>query len=153
MKDMVPYDIQNRAIPSISTVLGKIHERAPNARIVLMGYPRLISFLGWCLGAPYSFNPGEVSFFDQMADLYAAKMLELTQVLDDQYPVVFSDPRNAFTNKAVCGIPEGVHAIVAFKTPGEYPNALISQQSFHPNMIGVGFYRTTFESTLRTMGL
>jgi GDSL-like lipase/acylhydrolase family protein len=152
IRDRIPLTIRNLAIPSIETVLDEIHERAYNARIVLMGYPRLLSLGAWCLGAPYSLNPTEVTFLNQLADLLADELAQLAGRLDDQYPVVFSDPRAAFDNKGVCGIPEGIHAIVARKTPGERPEALISQQSFHPNLRGAGHYGTAFAGTLRSLG-
>ena len=153
LKDQIPATIQYKTIPSVETVLNKIRVRAPNARIILMGYPRLLSNQAWCLGAPYSFNGAEYEFLNQMADLLATKMRELIERLDDLYPVSFSDPRSAFDNKGVCGSPEGIHAIITGKTPGENPEDLVSQQSFHPKIVGSHMYKSAFESTLRSVGL
>ena len=152
LKQAIPQLIRTMVIPSIETDLTGIHARARNARIVLMGYPRLLSGDAWCLGGTLSV--GEVDFLNQMADVLADEMRLLTARLDDQYAIRFSDPRAAFENKGVCGFPtEGIHAIITSKTPGEGPGSLISQQSFHPNLIGSGIYGIVFDDTLRALGL
>jgi hypothetical protein len=153
LKTQIPLNIRSKAIPSIETVLNKIHERAPNATIVLMGYPVLLSNLGFCLGTPYVLSFEEVLFTEQMAHLFAEEMRALIERLDDQYPVVFADPRSDFAGKGVCGIPESIHGIVLDKTPGEDSESPISQQSFHPKQSGALLYRDTFERALRAIGL
>ncbi|MBF9131857.1 hypothetical protein I0C86_23240 [Plantactinospora sp. S1510] len=153
LRHRLPQLMTTKVIPSIETVISQIRLKADHARIVLMGYPRLISLGAWCLLGQYTLSLAEVSFIDEMSDLLAQKMRELVERLDDTMPITFSDPRDAFQNKGVCGIPEGIHGIIAAKTPGEYPDAPISQQSFHPNMRGTTYYADTFNATLRSLGL
>ncbi|WP_460849850.1 GDSL-type esterase/lipase family protein [Phytohabitans suffuscus] len=144
----VPLDIRGKVIPSIETVLNKIHERAPHAKIVLMGYPVLVSGPTGACPTTISLSGGELAFTTEMAHLFADEMRELTERLDDQYPVVFADPRPDFHNKGVCGSPEAINGIVQAKTPGEDQQALISQQSFHPNLLGALLYRAAYQRAL-----
>lgn len=153
MKDSLPLLFDSKLIPSIETVIQQIRLKANNARIILMGYPRLVSDDAWCMLAPHTLNHEEVQFLDQMADLLAQKMRELVERLDDTMPVTFSDSRAAFMDKGVCGNPEGIHGVITSKTPGEDPDVPISQQSFHPNMTGTTYFSSTFTSTLRSLGL
>jgi hypothetical protein len=67
--------------------------------------------------------------------------------------VRYADPANDFAGQAVCGDPETVHGIVSTKAGGEDPEALISQQSFHPKISGTANYAAAFNRTLRNWGL
>jgi hypothetical protein len=152
--EFVPNNIRLRGIPSIETVLNKIHQRAPHAKIVLMGYPRLLSTNAVCLGGPATINLGEYAFIEQWANLLADEMRALTERLDDQYPVVFGDPRSAFAGMGVCGFPlEIINGIVLEKTPGDDPNGPLSQQSFHPKLLGSIVYQSVYTDALRALGL
>jgi hypothetical protein len=70
--------------------------------------------------------------------------------------VWFSDPRQAFVGKGVCGDPETIHSIVApwNRTPGEADSLVEpSQQSFHPKIPGQQNYANALNATLSQVGL
>ncbi|MFJ5949488.1 hypothetical protein [Streptomyces noursei] len=73
----------------------------------------------------------------------------------------FSNAKNDFDGKAVCGNPEQVHGIVKTLTASDDP-ALdypllnkygLSAQSFHPKIGGAGLYANSLQRTMTGMGL
>jgi hypothetical protein len=157
--------VQQKVIPSMRTVLRAIHTLAPNARIMLMGYPRLLEGNADCLasvvvGDPpqhvVDLDPDEVAWLNDVADALAANMTILTaEERARGLPVWFSDPRDEFAGEGVCGSPQTIHGIVNRKTPGDHPNVLVqptSAQSFHPDNSGTVNYAEAMNQTLREMG-
>jgi len=154
----VPDLIDGKVKRSIGLVLDQIHRAAPNAKIVLVGYPRLIDRNGECLraGAINLIGKVEADWLDAMADRLATRMREATREANSvaSRPFAwFADPRATFDGKGVCGIPERIHGIVARRTPGETRSVLQSQQSFHPKIAGQTLYAQAVNATLRAMGL
>ncbi|MBO9555294.1 SGNH/GDSL hydrolase family protein [Cellulomonas sp.] len=139
---VVPQRMATTVQPSITTVLGQIHLLAPNARVVLMGYPRLITRMG-CGQAGLSEQ--EIGWLASLADVLAGRMAAAVADANTAAGgtfVTFVDPRAAFDGKGACGTPPLIHSIIVGKTPGETPGLAanpVSQQSFHPNADG---YRT-----------
>ncbi|MFI6759320.1 SGNH/GDSL hydrolase family protein [Micromonospora sp. NPDC050417] len=136
---------------SIRTVLRQIHERAPNAKIMLMGYPRLLENHGTCI---FGIGAAEAPWLNSTADYLAAKMDEAVQeVKAEGVQVWFGNPIARFAGKAVCGDPETVNGVIAEQTPGEKPSPT-SQQSFHPKISGAGIYADVMNDVTRDqMGL
>ncbi|MBO3750066.1 SGNH/GDSL hydrolase family protein [Streptosporangiaceae bacterium NEAU-GS5] len=165
LSQSVPRDLDLKVIPSIETVIKAVNKRAPNASIILMGYPRLISNGGQCAAVgngkfwlpidgiwreiDYGLTTGEASWLNEMADLFAMKQMALTTRLTVELgtPVVFADPRPQFEGKAVCGNPESIHRGIIKRTAGE-PSGSGSQQSFHPNMQGAALYAAALNGVL-----
>lgn len=148
LKDWAPKWLHDAVRPQIVKVLDAIHARAPYAKVVLMGYPRLVEKDHGCL--PGAYETVENDWVRSLADTLATEMKGATQ--DAGAWAVFSDPRNTFDGKAACGDPEGIHALVETgreQADNEAPNP--SMQSFHPKPAGARLYADTLEQTLRSM--
>jgi lysophospholipase L1-like esterase len=148
LQESEPDLIDNQVRSSVLTVLREVRAKAPNAQIVLMGYPRLLS--GVCV---IGLQGDEKDWLNGTADRLDTV---LGQVAAAAGPGVrYSDPRDEFDGKGVCGSPESVRGLVAGwnRTPGEQTDVRPSQQSFHPNIAGQALYADALNSTLRELGL
>jgi hypothetical protein len=166
LKVTVPDMIRTKVKDSIGTVLDTIHARAPAAKVVLMGYPRLIQNAR-CLqvldtpidGVALWLTDNEATWMNQMADVLATAMQDA--VTPRNAYASFADPRPDFDGRGVCASAnESINAVIFGTTPGEVP--LLqgpfaswgpSAQSFHPNKLGTGQYAITFTRALRARGL
>lgn len=157
LKDVAPELITGKVRSSIHTVLRKIHQRAPNAKIVLVGYPLLFAGTGVCA---LGIGGAEAPWLNEMG---ATLNQQMALVADDLavagLPVRFADPSTAFAGKSICGDPEQVHGYVTKLTPGDSPHfklgerGVVSAQSFHPKIGGSAIYAEVVTSTLRGWGL
>lgn len=136
-------------------MLDVIQTRAPNAKIVLMGYPKLLEKDGQCIPG---IGTEEAPWLNELADTLANEMQGAVADANSKYDTkaVFSDPRDEFAGKAICGDPETVHGIVlsghskadnrdAEWLPG---NVAPSMKSFHPKVAGARLYADALEHTL-----
>ncbi|BFU42282.1 GDSL-type esterase/lipase family protein [Krasilnikovia sp. MM14-A1004] len=153
-----PKVLQGPVRNGVETVLRKIHERAPKAKIVLVGYPPLFERAGSCvlgIGSP------EADWLNAMGGQINQQLKAAADnVAATGVPVAFTDPTAAFAGKAVCGDPEQVHAIITSLTPGDSPmfeywpgKGVVSAQSFHPKIDGAATYANAVSSTLRSIGM
>lgn len=141
--------------PRLATTLNELHKKAPNAKILLMGYPKLLEGNGQCV---LGIGTEEAPWLNQMADTVAAEMQGAVNDANSLYSAnaVFSDPRDEFAGKAICGDPETVHGIVLTghakadnRGPSWLPgNVAPSMKSFHPKVEGAGVYADALEHTL-----
>ncbi|MFJ8199296.1 SGNH/GDSL hydrolase family protein [Streptomyces sp. NPDC096152] len=154
--------------PDIVKVLTEIHDRAPNAKIALMGYPPLIENRGECLSitvpgvGQIGLSASSSDWLNSVADTLAGAM---QQAADDArakgIQVWFSNPKQNFAGKAVCGDPESVHGIVKTLVDSDEPKTDypflreygLSAQSFHPKIGGARLYADSLERTFTGMGL
>jgi hypothetical protein len=153
LRDAEPQRITGPVRDAILTVLIRVHALAPNAKIVLMGYPRLLTGDGSCVEGLF---PAETTWLNGMADLLDEQMYATAaEATEAAAPTWFSDPRAAFIFQGVCGDPETIHGIVTDKTPGDepLPSSPTSLQSFHPKISGATNYAKAFNATLRSMGM
>lgn len=100
-----------------------VRSRAPGARVVVVGYPRL--FNGEDCNAGTWFSPGEESRLNATADL-------LDTVIGRRagaHGFSFVDPRGAFTGHAVCASVEWLNGL---------SNPV--SESYHPNRLGQATY-------------
>lgn len=167
--------IYDRYMPSLQKVIQRVHDLAPNAKIMVMGYPELISNGGTCLspltvhdpdtGLPIGtagISPTETQWISSMAGTLAEaeRSVAVTEWNLRYIPVKYIDPRQYFAGEGVCGDPhESIHGLVFSYTPGESPQVHlpenpwwrigISQQSFHPNPDGTTDYANALITTLR----
>ncbi|MFB2556764.1 cell wall-binding repeat-containing protein [Herbiconiux liangxiaofengii] len=141
----------NVQIPaSIGTILQQIQLRAPNARILLMGYPGLFETGSSCAGV----KDGDREWLNQVTnDLNAGLASAATNANSSGHPVTFADPRGTFSGTNLC-TPAGISSNTGvvfqrtesdgslFSWPLAGPNfgSPVSQQSFHPNLIGTDLY-------------
>ncbi|GLZ33091.1 hypothetical protein Lesp02_52790 [Lentzea sp. NBRC 105346] len=154
LEQAMPELIENKVMPAVDTTIRTIREMAPNAKIVLMGYPKLIED-AW----PCSQKLGEenIAWLAKTAsDLTAAYKALTMRLAGDGIPLVFADPTAAFAGKGACGDPERINFIRLDKTDGDQPITdlnPVASASFHPNREGHQLYGDVFTEALRKHGL
>lgn len=150
----VPALIKGKVEISIVTVLREIHRQAPNAKVLLMGYPKLFERGGQCI---VGLGTEETPWLNEMSallDTHMAAAVARANTAAGKTYAWFSNPTSAFAGMGVCGSPATIHGIVLDKTPGDDPALLaVSQQSFHPKIEGYVNYAVAMNATLRKMGL
>ncbi|WP_234323421.1 SGNH/GDSL hydrolase family protein [Streptomyces sp. NRRL F-2580] len=147
LKVTEPRLIKEKVRPSIVTTLKEIAERAPHAKIVLMGYPPLLEGTICIPGI----NGDEQPWLNEIGALLVKEMDgAAADARAAGVKVQFSDPTGAFKGKAICGSPESIHGIVTDKTPGDEDGLPTSAQSFHPKIAGARLYANSLESTLNS---
>ncbi|MEV0623503.1 SGNH/GDSL hydrolase family protein [Nonomuraea sp. NPDC050404] len=155
LRDSEPALITTKVKASVVAEITDIARAAPNAKIVLMGYPILFEDDASCV--PY-IDHVEGSWLNEIGALLSTTMREAAAQADAALPdtqVVFADPVPDFQGKAVCAEPSAIHGIILDRTQGESPSfpGVISQQSFHPTIWGAGIFATTLNRTLRQLGM
>ncbi len=103
----------------LSTLYASIRSRAPQAKVVVVGYPRI--FMGEDCNALTFFSPSEQTRLNQTAD-------RLNSVLSTRAAAAgftFANPTSAFTGHAVCDDPEWLNGL---------SNPI--DESYHPNVAG-----------------
>ncbi|MGP3756734.1 golvesin C-terminal-like domain-containing protein [Streptomyces sp. IBSNAI001] len=149
---------KERVRPAITNALKKIQAKAPNAKIVLMGYPPLLEGAGQCIPG---IGTSEAPWLNSMAGTLAT---EMQGAVDDAKAAGtkawYSNPAQNFAGKAVCGDPEQVHGIVLDLVESDEPaidwpilQLGASAQSFHPKVGGARLYADSLERTMQGMGL
>jgi hypothetical protein len=109
-----------RVLPGrLETVYTAILDRAPEARVAAVGYPRMFNDED-CDAATF-FTRGEESGLNRTANLFA----RTERATAEAYGFAFVDPRHAFSAHAICD-------------EDEWLNGLSSPivESFHPNVLG-----------------
>ncbi|MGW3289422.1 SGNH/GDSL hydrolase family protein [Streptomyces sp. NPDC001002] len=167
LKTAVPGIINEIVRPDIVRTLTAIHSKAPSAKIVLMGYPPLLSDNGSCLRvgigtAQLGLSADSANWLNETAGTLATAMQGAVDDVKKQGVLAwFSNPTNDFAGKAVCGNPEQVNGIVKTLTTSDDPikdwtilNTYgLSAQSFHPKIGGARLYANSLERTMTGMGL
>jgi lysophospholipase L1-like esterase len=103
----------------LDRLYGEIRRRAPAARVVVAGYPRL--FNGIDCGAATFFGPGDQRLLNGTADLLRDLLRERARAAG----FAFADVAPAFRGHAVCDDPEWLNGL---SSP--------LRESFHPNGTG-----------------
>lgn len=111
--------ITNQLPGRLSTLYAAIRSRAPQARVVAAGYPRV--FNGQDCNALTWFSPTEESRLNAMADLLDTKIRAAAGAAG----FAFSNPTTAFLGHAVCDRPEWLNGL---SSP--------TSESYHPNRLG-----------------
>ncbi|WP_218126600.1 SGNH/GDSL hydrolase family protein [Glycomyces sambucus] len=111
--------IRNQLPAKLHAVYDAIESAAPNAEVVVLGYPRL--FNGEQCNAITRISPGEQSQLNAAADLLATTV----GTVAGSHGFDYVDVRDAFEGHAVCDDTEWVNGI-------SYPIA----ESYHPNTAG-----------------
>jgi lysophospholipase L1-like esterase len=104
---------------SLSTLYASIRAKAPNAKVVVVGYPRL--FNGEDCNALTWFSPTDESQLNATADLLDKTLAAAASAKG----FAFADPRSAFTGHAVCDSTEWLNGL---------SNPV--SESYHPNRTG-----------------
>lgn len=111
--------IRNTLPGSLDSLYNQIRAKAPNARVVVVGYPRLFNGEECNTGARIS--PGEQSSLNATADLLATTIGGRAAA----HGFGFVDVRTAFTGHAVCDDVEWLNGL---------SNPVL--ESYHPNATG-----------------
>lgn len=124
--------IRNTLPGQLDQLYTAIKAKAPNARIVAVGYPRL--FNGEECNLIARISPGEQSRLNAAADLLATT----TQARAAANGIAFADARNAYNGHAVCDDVEWINGT-------SWPIG----ESYHPNKNGQLGYAGIVEAALR----
>lgn len=110
----------NATLPSrLGTLYSSIRSTAPNATVVVVGYPRI--FMGEDCNALTWFSPEEESRLNATADLLNSRLRTAASAAG----FTFADPTARFTGHAVCDSPEWINGL---------SNPV--SDSYHPNQAG-----------------
>ncbi|GCD90309.1 SGNH/GDSL hydrolase family protein [Nocardioides sp. LS1] len=110
----------NNTLPgALATLYSSIRSRAANAKVVVVGYPRL--FQGEDCNAATWFSPAEETRLNQTADLLNSKLASAASARG----FAFANPTNAFIGHAVCDSVEWLNGL---------SNPI--SESYHPNRSG-----------------
>ncbi|WP_165960697.1 SGNH/GDSL hydrolase family protein [Actinocrispum wychmicini] len=153
-QDLAHYEpqlIRGYVVQQVSSVLTEIHNRAPNAKIVLMGYPVLMV----SGEAPHEtctsiYGAKAIAWFADMAHEidrdYEAMVASLRQ---QGQPVTYLSSLAAFQGKAACGPAPQINGLTLDRTHAEIPPFPLSQQSFHPMVEGAATYAGLLTDALK----
>lgn len=126
------YFIRNTLPGRLNDLYSRIRGKAPNARVVVVGYPRL--FNGEECNAVSRISPGEQAELNKTADLLSTTIQGRAQAAGFGYV----DARPAFLGHAVCDDIEWVNG-------ASWP----INESYHPNRAGHVGYANLVEPKLR----
>lgn len=111
--------IRNTLPAKLNAVYAEIKSRAPSARVIVLGYPRL--FNGEDCNAGTYFSPSDESSLNATADLLG----DVTRGRAVAYGFTFKDPIPSFVGHAICDSTEWLNGLS--NPVGE---------SYHPNRTG-----------------
>lgn len=123
--------IRNTLPGRLDTTYAAIRRGAPNARVVVLGYPRL--FMGVDCNAGTFFSGTEMTRMNAIADLLSS----VTQARATAAGFTFKSAITPFTGHAVCSSTEWLNGL---SNPVE--------ESFHPNRTG---HRSGYEPLVRSV--
>ncbi|GAA2315054.1 hypothetical protein GCM10010149_78440 [Nonomuraea roseoviolacea subsp. roseoviolacea] len=155
-------------IPNLELTLRDIARLAPNAQIVLAGYPKLLSTTVKCNGSLW-FDLTEAEALAELVTYANGKQAQLVHTLSTATPpmkVAYADPVPAFVGHGGCDTPEWVNKMVSGPNgdgdfhPGDAASQLcvptgetcLSRESFHPNRAGTVGYATVVNGVLNAIG-
>ena len=136
--------------------LAQIHAKAPNAKIVLMGYPKLFESGSTCV----FIDDRDRSWLNTVSDgLTSAMSAAAATARSNGISVKFADPQPFFTGHNLCTSNSAENGMITYQTPGDSPwfnlpvpgpnyNAGLSQQSVHPNVLGATYYTQALQNAL-----
>jgi hypothetical protein len=96
----------NNVLPGrLSTLYGSIRAKSPNARVTVVGYPRI--FMGEDCNAFTWFSPAEESRLNATADLLNSR----TSAQANARGFAYANPTSVFIGHAVCDYPEWINGL------------------------------------------
>jgi hypothetical protein len=148
----------DKAMPNVLTTLKDIHAKAPNAKIILMGYPRLFNT------AKYStcdslMGKSEMTSIDSWADYMTSKQTSTAALAKTAgVPVTFYSPDTQFNGYRKCDTVDGINDYVqAQNGPSDYHCGINpicpSRESYHPNSSGTPRYALAFAAAAKAAGV
>lgn len=129
----------------VNKVLQQVNAKAPNAKVLLLGYPRLFASNSNCV----SVSDQHRGWLNEVGDRLH-KALSKAAADAGSY-VTYQDPDYKFWGKTLCTFESGIQGIVLGLTAGDSPllwwdgfgpdvEVGTSAQSIHPNVAGAQFY-------------
>ncbi|MDX3456140.1 GDSL-type esterase/lipase family protein [Streptomyces sp. ME02-8801-2C] len=151
-EDSVHADIDD-TMPEIEKVLREINSAAPNAKIILLGYPRLFNEdVTLCVSGVGGAGMIRVN---NMGEYMESKQQQLVASLKSAgLPVSYESPDSDFEGKRACDDNEGINKIVTGQNgDGDFSCKVggtwcISRESYHPNSVGTSAYSAAFRRAL-----
>ena len=137
---------------SLGTVLQQIKLKAPNATIVLVGYPRLFDYSTTCMLISIQ-NQG---WLNTVADGLNQVMSSAADAADEPgQRVIFVNPQAAFQGRTLCTANRGIWDLRPVMTAGHSPwgiwgegVGLVSAETGHPNDAGTILYSVAVQAAL-----
>lgn len=158
--------IIDRTAVRLANAISKIHNKAPNAEIVLLSYPEPLSRTVNCDGSGWIDVP-EARALGELAGYMAAKQAETAVSLRNHgISVHAANPIPEFLGRGACDSPEWIHA-TRFGPNGEgdfhngdrpspfcfsIEGACLSRESFHPKVDGTAAYARVLRNKLDEIG-
>ena len=124
--------IQNKLPAALSTTFGDIRADAPNAKVLVVGYPHLFTAGGTTCGLNLLTSSHEKSL-NQTADLLDGVIASTAA----SHGFAFVDPRSAFAAHELCS-----------SSPWLHNDTIPLQESYHPNIAGEAGYATLVEAAI-----
>ena len=126
----------------VKTVLAQIHDAAPNARVIMLGYPMLFETGATCVLVPDKNKPW-------LNDVSARLDATLTRAAAEAGSYVsYQNPHYLFTGSNLCTAFPAINGLILTTTPGDTPGGA-SAQSVHPNLKGKELYSFVANDTMR----
>lgn len=114
----------------LNTLYSTIRGRAPNARVLVVGYPKI--FNGEQCNFASRISPGEQAELNKTADL----LDNTTRGRAQAYGFTFVDPRARFTGHAVCDDVEWINGLSNPVMESYHPNRAGQSSGYTPLVVG-----------------
>jgi lysophospholipase L1-like esterase len=122
----------NNTLPSkLATLYSSIQTKAPSARVVVVGYPRV--FNGEDCNAGTFFSPAEETRLNQTADLLNGKLSAAAAARG----FGFANPTSRFTGHAVCDSTEWLNGLSNPVSESYHPNRAGQSSGYLPLVSGL----------------
>jgi len=139
--------IVNNVLPGrLSTLYSSIRAKAPNAKVVVVGYPRI--FMGEDCNAFTWFSPAEETRLNAMADLLNSK----TSTQASAKGFTFANPTSRFVGHAVCDSTEWLNGLSNPITESYHPNIAGHRDGYAPT-VSTPLTGSAFTATASTLRL
>ena len=117
----------NNTLPGrLNTLYASIKSKAPNAKVVVVGYPRL--FMGEDCNAATFFSPDEETKLNATADLLNSKLSAAAGAKG----FTFANPTSRFVGHAVCDSVEWLNGLSNPISESYHPNRLGQSSGYYP---------------------
>lgn len=123
--------IKNTLPGRLTTLYSTIRSKAPNAVVVIVGYPRV--FMGEDCNALTWFSPAEETRLNATADLLNSKLSAAAGARGFR----FANPTSRFTGHAVCDNPEWLNGLSNPISESYHPNKLGQSGGYAPLVAGL----------------
>ncbi|MFI8988201.1 GDSL-type esterase/lipase family protein [Streptomyces antimycoticus] len=144
----------NRNIVGVGPLLELIRAKAPNAKIMVMGYPQLFGSIG--LTCVTGVGTTGAQILNRMAVYMQQAEMKTVESLGDKN-IVYVNPDRSFDGKRACDDPEGINKLVkAQNGDGDFKclstdSGCISRESYHPNKTGTSAYADAMQQAIGSL--